>query len=270
MFQIAHGGVAAVDGGKLGPSPFFGRAKVLTIAQIEDIIESFRVAAVNAYSAGASGVQLHAAHGYLLSLFLSPVSNRRNDRYGGSIQNRARIVSEMSREIRRSTDKSFAIGLKMNGTDSIPFGVNQKLCSNYVSLLKDSIDLFEISCGLGNFFSTIRAQAPKFSLKNLLVDALNPWAFEEDYNLQIARFVKKQNPDTIVAAVGGWRNIATIQKALSQKQIDLVSISRPFVREPHLVREWGEGRKRNADCKSCHECLFGKHRPEDGLHCSFP
>jgi 2,4-dienoyl-CoA reductase-like NADH-dependent reductase (Old Yellow Enzyme family) len=175
MFQIAHGG--ATSPARKGPSSVWPLVSALTIAEINDVIESFRKAAVYCYRAGADGVQLHAAHGYLFSLFLSPLTNRRSDVYGGSPEGRVRIVQETVREIRKTTDSSFGIGIKQNGTDSMPWGVKPALCAEYVNLLKKTVDLFEISSGMGNFLSTMRMGMG--GLVRNCIALLNPWEFQE-------------------------------------------------------------------------------------------
>jgi 2,4-dienoyl-CoA reductase-like NADH-dependent reductase (Old Yellow Enzyme family) len=265
MFQIAHGGLASPS--HKGPSSLGPFGSSLTIPEIEDLIESFKKAAVYCYNAGADGVQLHGAHGYLLALFLSPLTNRRKDKYGKSVEGRTRIVREITHEIRKATDKSFGIGIKMNGTDSMPFGVKPILCAEYVHSLKDTLDFFEISCGLGNFLSVIR-MAPVGFLKSC-VAAVNPWKFTRGYNLAAAKVVKRKNPDAVVAAVGGWRDLDDCNNAIGQGNIDLISISRPFIRQPNLIKLWKSGTKTVADCKSCNACILGM-KPGSGLRCIYP
>jgi 2,4-dienoyl-CoA reductase-like NADH-dependent reductase (Old Yellow Enzyme family) len=266
MFQIAHGGVASPS--RKGPSALSPFASALTVGEIDVVIESFRKAAVYCYRAGADGVELHSAHGYLFALFLSPLTNRRKDKYGGSPENRVRIVEETVREIRKATDKGFGIGIKMNGVDSMPWGVKPELCAEYVRLLKKNVDFFEISSGLGNFLSTIRFAPVGFVSKCLAM--LNPWEFTHGYNLKAAAVVKKRNPDAVVAAVGGWRDLDYCNEAIRLGEVDMVSISRAFIREPDLVKQWKEGRTRAADCKSCNACILGMGNPEKGLACTYP
>jgi 2,4-dienoyl-CoA reductase-like NADH-dependent reductase (Old Yellow Enzyme family) len=265
IFQIAHGGVSSPA--RKAPSSVWPFGAALTAAEICDLIESFKKAAVYSYRAGADGVQLHAAHGYLIALFLSPLTNHRTDKYGGSAEGRARIVREIVGEIRSATDKDFAVGMKMNGTDSMPWGVQPALCAEYVHLLKGAVDFFEISSGLGNFLSTLR-MAPIGFIKSC-ISRLNPWEFTEQYNLDAARVVKRKNPDAVVAAVGGWRDLAACNDAIRRNEIDLVSISRPLIREPHLIKQWEAGQKTRSDCKSCNACILGMSRSRQGIACRY-
>jgi 2,4-dienoyl-CoA reductase-like NADH-dependent reductase (Old Yellow Enzyme family) len=240
----------------------------LTIAEINDVIESFRKAAVYCYRAGADGVQLHAAHEYLFSFFLSPLTNRRSDVYGGSPEGRVRIVQEAVREIRKATDSSFGIGIKLNGTDSMPWGVKPALCAEYVNLLKKTVDFFEISSGLGNFLSTIRMGTG--GLVRNCIALLNPWEFSQAYNLNAATIVKRRNPDAVVAAVGGWRDLDYVNDAIRMNGIDIISMARPFIREPDLIKQWKNGRTRAADCTSCNRCILGTVTAKRDLKCSYP
>ncbi|KAH0792986.1 oxidoreductase, FAD/FMN-binding family protein [Histomonas meleagridis] len=272
MFQIAHCGIASLTSEKRTPSRIFPFSKSYTIAEIEDLIEDFRKASVYAESIGADGVQIHAAHGYLLSLFLSPLTNRRNDKYGGSPERRIRIIQEIVDSIRASTSPEFAIGIKMNGTDNLGLlGVRPKLCSKYVSMLK-GIDLFEISCGLGNFMTSISFQTVGFPA--VLCNFFNPWAFREDFNQESAEYIKKQNPDKIIASVGGHRNFALMEKAVKEKRYDIVSMSRPFIRQPNLVKMYMEGKIKRVDCLSCNKCIFEQYFSKNSngpfLRCKYP
>jgi 2,4-dienoyl-CoA reductase-like NADH-dependent reductase (Old Yellow Enzyme family) len=266
MFQLAHGGLSS-DGPHVGPSSLGGLAHPLSIAEIDDIVNSFVKAAVSAR--GADGIELHAAHGYLLSLFLSPIFNRRRDRYGGSVEGRVRIVGEIATQIRRSTDPGFGIGIKMNGYDVLPFGVTPKIAAQYVRCLRGKVDFFEISCGIGNILATIQAR-PVNRFLSIAASLVNPWHFRKNFNLDAAKFIKKMNPDAIVAAVGGWRGLKDCEKAITKGEVDVISMARPLIREPHLIKEWAAGRNKPAACKNCNRCIWMDFTKKVGIRCQFP
>jgi 2,4-dienoyl-CoA reductase-like NADH-dependent reductase (Old Yellow Enzyme family) len=87
--------------------------------------------------------------------------------------------------------------------------------------------------------------------------------------LSAAKVVKKANPDAIVAAVGGWRDLNSCIRAIARKEVDLISISRPFIREPNLIEAWATGKKKGSDCKSCNGCIFGLGKTGGGVTCTY-
>lgn len=128
VFQPARGGIGTADSlEKRGQSTFPGLIQGLTPAEVEDIIESFRKAAVLTKKASADGAQIHSSHGYLYSTFLSPFYNRRNDKCGGSLDGRARIVAETAGAIRKSCGPDFSVLIKMNANDFLPRGMTPDL-----------------------------------------------------------------------------------------------------------------------------------------------
>ena len=268
MFQIAHAGAAAVDGQGFGPSKGQFATHEMTIAEIEDVIDSFAKAATEAFIAGADGVELHAGHGYLLSLFMSPVSNTRKDKYGGSDEGRLRIVTEIAEQIRKATSPGFAIGIKMNGADGRRGGVEKELSAKYVNMLRGKIDLFEITCGLGVPNATGRKILRNPTFWQSIKEKFNPWKFHEFFNADMATYIKKMNPWAIVATIGGARSLNGAEKLLKDGAVDLVSLSRPLIREPNLIKMWEEGKKKTCDCISCSECLTKAFTT--GLVCTYP
>jgi 2,4-dienoyl-CoA reductase-like NADH-dependent reductase (Old Yellow Enzyme family) len=150
VLQLADGGVAsnpaAIDGVPRGASGYLPGTREMSIPEIEDLVQAFANAAKRAVRIGWDGVMVHCAHGYGLSQFLSPFSNRRTDRYGGSIENRARIVQEIVMELKKVVPDRFAIVCKINGHDGLENGVTPEICARNVELLsKEGVHLFEIS-----------------------------------------------------------------------------------------------------------------------------
>lgn len=265
-FQICHGGLGVNKNlEKVAPTkiPYFCRS--LTTSEVEDIIDSFHKSALLAKSAGADGVEIHGAHGYLFSLFLSPLFNRRNDKYGGSVEGRARIVAETAEAIRKSAGPDFAILIKMNGNDFLPFSTTPELAARYVNHLKNRIDMFEISCGIGNPDVIIRTK--NVGLINKFVYKLK---IEEGYNLKFAEYIKRKNPDTVIACVGGFRTLSIMEDAVKKDKTDVISLSRPLIREPDLVKKFQLLEAIESACKSDNYCIHHSEDHERGLTCNYP
>lgn len=274
VFQFSHGGSRA-------SVPRLPSAKddipEMTISEIEELIEDFTKAAKGAYQIGADGVQLQCAQGFLLSTFLSPLTNHRTDKYGGSIENRIRIVQEAVNSIRSSTSRKFLISIKMNGDDLVDGGIRPREAAEIVKKLKN-IDLFEISCAINGGVDGIRPVIHKSLFKNAneqekkqleyVASHLRREApYYEGYNVIAATIIKRYNPKKIIAAVGGMRDFALMEDYVKTGMVDMVSIARPFIRDPYLVKKYIEGKSSKIDCESCSECAL---RPGEFIHCHFP
>lgn len=158
ILQLSHGGPQANPAANnypiLFPSLFEGantskEYKVLTEADIAEIVDAFAQAARRACWAGFNGVEFHAAHGYLLSSFLSPLRNQREDQYGGSVANRARILVEILEAARKEVDRDFILGVRMNVTDGKDGGVDEESATETAKILAPYVDYLNISGGFG-------------------------------------------------------------------------------------------------------------------------
>lgn len=283
VFQPAHGGINCmpeiIGVTPRGCSAIVPGTRAMTTAEVEETIDAFINSAKMAERAGADGVELHAAHGYLLSQFLSPATNKRTDRYGGSYENRIRIVQEIVEGIRKVTDKeTFTIGIKMNGHDCLDGGITPELAAREVHDFH-GIDFFEISCGLSNVMATVRSvirgsvfkglSQPQVERITAAIKRERPgFEFQRGYNVEYGAYVKKQNPDRIIATVGGLRNFEKMEEIVNSGVADIVSLGRPFIREPDLVNKFMRGQK-EAACLSCGECIL---RPpgKRGVVCTYP
>lgn len=258
--QLAHGGGKSrlLPPGKplLAPSnmerEFFGTApaRAMTREDIESVKRAFRRAAVRAREAGFDAIQLHAAHGYLLSQFLSPLSNRREDEYGGDSQKRARFTAELIEDIRRGLGPDFPILMKMNGDDFVEGGLTAADAAEMASLFeKAGLDAVEISGGL---FGSDRI--PKELIRR---SARTP---EEGvfFLSQAEEFGKRLSIPIIL--VGGIRSVGMIERLLSEEKVDYVAMCRPFIREPHLVKRWKSGDRAASSCQTCGRCMFKAFR----------
>ncbi len=190
-----------------------------TDAEIEEIIDRFAEAAARLEEAGFSGVQLHGAHGYLIGQFLSPHHNRREDKWGGSFDNRFRFVEEVYNRIRARTGGGFNVGIKINSSDFQKGGFTEADSIEVAKRLdRLGVDLIEISGGSWENPVNRRgkAEAKKESTKK-----------REAYFLEYAEKVKKQI-DTPLVVTGGFRSAAGMSEALASGAVDMAGVARPF------------------------------------------
>jgi len=262
--QIAHAGVQTTlrpdnDRPVWGPSAVFDDTfkktpKAMTQREIKRVIVAFADAAGRAKRAGFDAVQLHAAHGYLVSQFLSPSTNIRTDIYGGSIENRGRFLFQTFRAVRKAVGKDFPVLVKLNGKDFRHRGLTLKDALFVAGELdRMGIDAIEVSGGTP-------ASGPLGPARPDIGTAES-----EAYFMPLAKEIRKQ-VTAPVAVVGGIRSLETVQTVFDSKSASLVSFSRPLIREPDLVKRWKAGDRRKAECISCNLC-FRAARSRDGVYC---
>ncbi|MBI5778208.1 MAG: NADH:flavin oxidoreductase [Planctomycetes bacterium] len=219
-----------------------------TDKEIEEVINAFAQSAYRAREAGFDGVQIHGAHGYLVSQFLSPAMNKRTDQWGGNVENRARFLKEVIQRIRQKVGTDYPIWLKLNCEDFIPNGLTLADSISTIQNLKSNNalpDAIEISGGC-TFPEVIRK------------DILSPE--KEAYFLPQAKQFRKEFPNLPLILVGGLRTRGVMEKVLGEEKMDLVSMSRPFIRNPGFALELKKGGKQS-DCISCNLCLGAKKEP---------
>lgn len=262
VMQLAHAGhfayskltgrtpvVASVYEG-LSRSP----RKELTTQDIQDLVAAFADAAGRAKSAGFDGVQIHAAHGYLLSQFLSPIYNRRSDGYGGSIENRARIHVEVIHAVRKAVGKDYPVLIKMNCADFAENGLSLEDSLIAGEILADAgLDAIELSGGLltGGKLSPSRP-------------GINSAEKEAYFREELIAF--KKNIRIPLILVGGIRSVEVAEKLVADGSADYIAMCRPLIREPDLVQRWKAGDRRRAECKSDNLC-FEPGREGRGIYC---
>jgi 2,4-dienoyl-CoA reductase-like NADH-dependent reductase (Old Yellow Enzyme family) len=196
----------------------------LNESEILAIIESFGNTAMILKDAGFSGVQIHGAHGYLVSQFLSPYSNIRSDKWGGSLENRARFVIEVYRKIRARVGSSFPIGIKLNSADFQKGGFSEEESMEVVKILsKEGIDLIEISGG------TYEAPAMMGKRKNSTI-------IREVYFMDYIEKARKIT-NTPLMLTGGFRTTSVMKDAIASNQLDIIGIARPFAVYPNIGNE---------------------------------
>jgi len=251
FIQINHGGRQTSPeaiGGKtpLAPSPVPDRVsktspREMTDGEIQEVIEAFCLASERAKIAGFDAVQIHGAHGFLISEFISPYTNRREDRWGGSLENRMRFPLEVYKSVRRGVGENYPVLIKLNSSDFLEGGLEVKeSIAIALALEKEGIDAVEISGGM-------RESRLGASRRDILKEDM------EAYFLSNAReFRKALNIPLIL--VGGLRSRKVMERVLEEGTVDFVSMSRPLIREPDLPNKMKEG-KEKADCISCNGCF---------------
>jgi 2,4-dienoyl-CoA reductase-like NADH-dependent reductase (Old Yellow Enzyme family) len=208
----------------LGPklNKFFRTPRALEEREIEELIERFAVTAGVAKKAGFTGVQIHGAHGYLISQFLSPRHNQRDDSWGGSPENRRRFVLQVFRSIRREVGPEFPVGIKLNSADFQRGGFTEEESREVVMhLAEEGMDLIEISGGTYES-PTMTGGGVKESTRR-----------REAYFLEYAEAVRKQIA-TPLMVTGGFRTSAGMQAAVECGAVDVVGMARPLAVEPDL------------------------------------
>lgn len=248
IVQLAHCGAKAnpeTVNKLLAPSDFVfsedKSAKSMTKEEIQSVIHSFALAAERCKEAGADGVEIHGAHGYLLSQFLSPFFNKRNDEYGGDISNRAKIVFEVYAAIREKVGNDYPIWFKINGEDYVSGGLSLEECLWICCELdKLGIDGIEISGGIG--ISPESAAARKMSSSD------KEGVFAQNA-MQVAEKVNAS-----VISVGCYRTPDIIEESLNKSKIQAISLGRPLICEPELPNIWSSGNRRKSKCISCNKC----------------
>jgi 2,4-dienoyl-CoA reductase-like NADH-dependent reductase (Old Yellow Enzyme family) len=214
---------------------------------------AFADAAFRAREAGFDGVQMHVAHGYLLSKFLTPYYNSRTDEYGGSIENRARMILETYQAIRAKVGAEYPILVKINSEDYMDQGGMTFTECKYVCnrLAELGVNAIEIS---GGNFASRDNEGP---LRTVPIDQE---AYFKTYAAELAQEI------TIpVILVGGHRIVSSLTEVINQTAIEYVSLCRPLIRESNLINRWQDGDPTPSKCISCNKCLFNP----GGTNCIF-
>ncbi|KAL7968809.1 FMN-linked oxidoreductase [Trichoderma sp. SZMC 28014] len=203
----------------------FGTPRELQIDEIEEIVERFVAAAKLSHEAGFKGVELHAAHGYLLAQFLSPKTNLRQDAYGGTVAKRAKMVVDIIKRIRAEVPKPFCIALKINSTDyQGEAGIAQMI--EHLSLFeKAGIDFLELSGGTYEDPQMIHGKQEDAPQDKPAPSARS--AAREAFFLDAARSVRAHFPNILLLVTGGFRSRASMEEALESGACDLIGIGRP-------------------------------------------
>jgi len=250
VMQINHsGGRRDKDVGEetpIGPStieyePLAIISRAMESKEIEEVIDSFAQAAQRVKNAGFDGVEIHAVHGYLINQFLSPVTNKREDFWGGSLENRMRFLIEVYKSVREVVGKDYLVLAKIPAGDFVEGGLAvDEACEVARRLSQLGIDALELSGGLcGSRYRKGR--------KDLA------WMRKEAYFRPYSEMVKKVTSVPLIL-VGGLRKPETMRKILEEGAADLIGLARPLIREPDFPNRIRKGDLRRAECVSCSNC----------------
>ncbi len=256
VVQICHAGGqrdVSVIGSTRSLSPSGGihplrnfQTEALTYNEILKIRSDFAAAALRAKIGGADAVEIHGGHGFLLTQFLSPLTNIRNDIYGDSLKNRARIFREILTDVRSAVGQDFPILFKI----SIAEGINNGYAAEdglWVAkdLLDNGADGIEVSCG------TIYANAENIPT----VIGVSAGESEAPFREYASELKCCASPKQIIILTGGLRSLQVMSELIQKGTCDLFGISRPFIAEPDLINRWYEEDTRPSACISCNACF---------------
>jgi 2,4-dienoyl-CoA reductase-like NADH-dependent reductase (Old Yellow Enzyme family) len=249
--QIVHPGRQEDPGLRLGepplaPSPVeLPRSGVvpheMTVREIREMVEKFAQAARRVKEAGFDAVQLHGGHGYMISNFISPYTNRRTDEYGGDTDRRARFIVDIVRRARELVGDEYPIMIKMNCDDFVPGGLVREEAVRVASLVEEGgIDCIEVTVGIPD------------AGERMLGKGIN----KQEKEAYLRSYAEALRPALRIPLilVGGMRSPRVIEKILSDGTADMVSLSRPFIREPRFLERWKEGDRKKVNCVSCSKC----------------
>lgn len=275
--QLVHTGGQSGRKNAFAPSKVcdYRKAKEMSKKEIEQVIEEFAMAILRAKKAGFDGVELHCAHGFLLSEFFSPRTNKRKDEWGGNTQNRTRIAHAIITRARELVG-DYPILAKINGFETLKGGVDAREGIEIAKKLEEyGFDGLEVSNGmLRAGMASVRGEVPTpmlFALEPRLKKTPNfakpilskiiKFAFPSPkpfakYNLESAKMIKEQ-VNIPVITVGGIRELSDMKQIIQNKWADMISLSRPLIVEPNLVAKMQEGRSQKSRCIECNYCLIG-------------
>ena len=281
FFQINHAGrqtkKSLIGRRPMGPSSFdrdptnLVKAAEMRKEEIMESISAYGDAARRAVEAGADGIQLHAAHGYLINQFLSPYFNKRTDEWGGSDTKRFSYLKEVIQNSRKNMPAGMPLSVKLNTQDFTPKeGIIPALATKYAGWLKEmNVEGLELSCGSTHyaFMNMCRGDVPldemvaglpgwkKAMGRMMLKKMVGKFNLKEGYNVDAAKLARPRLNGTILSVVGGFRRLSHMEEIVAKGHTDLISMSRPFIREPHILLQFKEGKKDVVSCQSCNKCL---------------
>lgn len=221
-------------------------SRAMTIEEIHSLAEDFGNAALRAQKAGIDGVEIHCAHGYLLNQFLSPYSNRRTDEYGGSMENRARIVVEIVQAIRKRVGNSFPVTFRISADEFFERSVFPHDIPGLS--LKDGVALCKYLVPFG--FDAVNVSAGTYETMNT---AWEPTSYNEGWKVYLAEAVKKE-VDVPVFCAGTIRNPAFAESVIADGRADAVCVARGLLADPNWCNKAYTGR--DAEIRRCISCLY--------------
>jgi 2,4-dienoyl-CoA reductase-like NADH-dependent reductase (Old Yellow Enzyme family) len=202
----------------------FGKPKAMTEDDIHNVIQRFTKSAALVKKAGFTGVQIHCAHGYLFSQFLSPKINRRSDQWGGSLENRARIIRETIKSVRNEVGAEFPVAVKLNSADFQKGGFSLDDCVTVAGWLgEEGVDLLEISGGTYEQLSLIGIEP---------TEVRESTRKREAYFIEYAERIKAAAKIPLMMT-GGFRSRSVMERAITNKEVDIIGLARPLCTQPN-------------------------------------
>jgi len=280
-FQLAHAGRQTkkeyTGHTPLAPSSvgwdpmYMVRPRAMTEAEIHEVIDAYASAAARMVEAGTDAIHFSAGAGYLPNQFLSPYLNQRKDKWGGSDENRFRFVRETVLAVKKKMPDGMPLVMKLNAVDYTPKdGITETLARIYAGWLSElNVEALEITTGT-TIYSNMhmwRGEVPVAEIMRtvplwqkpvawlMLRSMVGKFDFEEMWNLKHAKVIKPVLGKTKMFVVGGNRRVEQMEKLIKDGHADAISMCRPFIREPYLVKRIKEGKTKKAACISCNKCV---------------
>ncbi|MGL4447758.1 MAG: NADH:flavin oxidoreductase [Shewanella sp.] len=272
VMQLAYGGTKTTY--NLGERVIFAPSAVaerstqtlgkeMTTAEIDYIVNAFAQASLRAKLAGFDGVEIHAAHTYLINQFLSPYYNQRKDQYGGSLDNRLRFLVEIYQAIRKQVGAEHPILVKLTAseffTGGLTFNETRQICKKLKALGVDAIIISGNNHGNAN---------------TLIGQSFDGHTIQQEGYFREYGAVISNDIDIPVITVGGLSDIHAIEDLAATTNIKFFALSRPLLAEPQLIKRWAQGNNNQVDCERCSKCrtkrgnfcvVFKPRKPSSGL-----
>jgi 2,4-dienoyl-CoA reductase-like NADH-dependent reductase (Old Yellow Enzyme family) len=264
----------------IAPSEVFDKSlfvmpREMIEADIERIIEAFAQAARRVKESGFDALQLHGAHGYLISQFLCPHTNRREDKWGGTIENRMRFVTEIYKRTRKNVGDDYPIFIKLSAYDYMKNGLKPEEGIAIATKMADiGFDGIEVSCGIAeDGGSTLRGEIPfnvildewdmykekgvlfRFIMRNFGNKIIKPIPFTQGYNRESARKIKEK-VNVPVFVVGGMVDPTFMEETIQSGEADYISLCRALITDPKFPNKIREGGREVSRCIHCNLCLY--------------
>ncbi len=233
--QIGHSGESVSPSGIKWPFPWKNMGRALSTDEVDAIVDDFAGAVWRVKTAGFDGVELHGAHAYLISSFLSPLTNQRTDKYGGSLENRVHIVRAIMDTSRKRVGPDFPIMIKVNSDDNAYAGIQP---ADFPALANEIVKTGVVALDVsGN-------------------DCLQDDIEEVEDQAYFFKGAKAADVGVPIILTGGNRSVEHMERLLQTKEIDFIGLARPLIREPKLPARWLQGiGDETATCNSCNGCF---------------
>ncbi|ABZ74764.1 NADH:flavin oxidoreductase/NADH oxidase [Shewanella halifaxensis HAW-EB4] len=217
--------------------------KPMTKTEIDYIASAFALASRRAQESGFDGVEIHAAHTYLINQFLSPYYNQREDEYGGSLENRMRFLLDIYTEIRKRVGESYPILVKLTASEffdgGLTFDETRLICKKLESV---GVDAIIISGNIHGNACTV------------VGESFDGHAIQQEGYFREYGAVISQEVNLPIITVGGLADFCAIEEIAATTNIQFFALSRPLLAEPQLIKRWSDGRRAEVDCERCSKC----------------